>query len=797
MADNVHIFGIRHHGPGSARSLRLALEQLAPDCVLVEGPPDAADILPLAAAEGMKPPTAILVYAADRPRLAVYYPFAEFSPEWQAIQYALTKSVPLRFMDLPQTHRLAMEMPPAQEDEPADGDDDAAANPAQAACDAPGVDTAQPPQPAAPAEDFRRDPLAALANACGYNDSERWWDHMIESRQDGTDLFAAILEAMTALREQELASPAQADASSPAGVPATAPGLHEHEESLREAYMRQTLRAAQKEGFARIAVVCGAWHTPALATLGPTSKDAALLKGLPKIKVSCTWVPWTYNRLTFASGYGAGVVSPGWYEHLWRVRRSGMGSTDSSIRWLTRVARFLREKDFDVSSAHIIEAVRLAESLAAMRGRPLPGLDEFSEACRSIFCFGDSLPLGLVHQRLIVGTRMGQVPESTPTVPLQQDLERLQKRLRLPAKPLDKVYDLDLRNATDLERSQLVHRLGLLGVQWGRREEVRGKSGTFHEVWTLQWQPELTVALIEASTWGNTVQDAATAFACDRADKAAILPQLTQQLEVVLLADLPVASARLTQRLSDLSAVTSDIGHLMDAIGPLARVLRYGNVRQTDASMVAHVVDALVARICIGLGGACSQLNDEAAAEMLARVEAVHAAITLLQNASHQEIWTATLTRLADLPNLHGLLAGRFCRLLLDGGSFTADEASGRMSLALSLAADPAAEAAWIEGFLRGSGLVLLHDTSLWAVLDQWVTQLHADAFTQLLPLLRRTFAQFNPAERRQIGQRAKSDARTGAAAGSTGGDELDEARAVKVLPVLERLLGLQVQGAT
>ena len=44
---STHLFGIRHHGPGSARSLRLALEALKPDIVLIEGPPDAQEVLPL------------------------------------------------------------------------------------------------------------------------------------------------------------------------------------------------------------------------------------------------------------------------------------------------------------------------------------------------------------------------------------------------------------------------------------------------------------------------------------------------------------------------------------------------------------------------------------------------------------------------------------------------------------------------------------------------------------------------------------------------------------------------------
>src|SRR4051812_47853403 len=103
----VRIFGIRHHGPGSARSLRHALAELDPDAILIEGPPDAAAVVPLALHQKMRPPVALLVYARDEPQRAVYYPFAVFSPEWQALQFGLSRSLETRFMDLPQAHRMA------------------------------------------------------------------------------------------------------------------------------------------------------------------------------------------------------------------------------------------------------------------------------------------------------------------------------------------------------------------------------------------------------------------------------------------------------------------------------------------------------------------------------------------------------------------------------------------------------------------------------------------------------------------------------------------------------------------
>src|SRR5262245_66631624 len=94
---------------------------------------------------------------------------------------------------------------------------------------------------------------------------------------------------------------------------------------------------------------------------------------------------------------------------------------------MARVARLMREEDLDVSSAHVIEAVRLAETLAALRDRPLPGLSELNEATRSVFCFGNDLPLQLIYEKLIVGETLGAVPEETPLAPLQQDLARDRK----------------------------------------------------------------------------------------------------------------------------------------------------------------------------------------------------------------------------------------------------------------------------------------------------------------------------------------------------------------------------------
>ncbi|MBN1310504.1 MAG: hypothetical protein JXB30_03725 [Anaerolineae bacterium] len=784
---NPHVFGVRHHGPGSARSLRLALEELQPDIVLVEGPPEGEAVLPLVIHAGMKPPVALLVYQPDKPSRAAFYPFAVFSPEWQAVSYALENDILVRFMDLAQAHMMAIDDAEAErraaelEAQMAAAEEALEEMAKQAAAEeetSKQADPAAEASPETPDEEqelspdniLYSDPLTWLAKAAGFEDGEAWWERLVEQRQDSTDLFQGILEAMTVLREE---------------IEEERP-LATNYEPQREASMRKAIRTAKREGFRRIAVVCGAWHAPVLADMPNTAKqDNELLKGLPKVKVEATWAPWTYSRLTWASGYGAGITSPGWYEHLWRF------PDEAAAQWLIYAARLLRGEDFTASTAQVIDALRLADALSALRGHTSPGLPELHEAVRATLVGGSDVPMAIIERKLIVGEVMGEVPPDAPLVPLQRDLIAQQKRLRMPANDTDKEYDLDLRKPNDLARSHLLHRLSLLDIPWGRQGRAGRAKGTFHEVWRLQWQPDFAVGVIEAAMWGNTVEAAATARTIDRAQKADSLPNLTGMVNPVLLADLPEASMVVVRQLDEVAALTTDTTLLMDALPPLANTLRYGNVRQTDASMVSGVVDGLIARICIGLPGACSSLNDDAAADMFKRLLSTDGAITLLQNVVHIDSWHDTLAKLVDQDGLNGLIAGRCCRILLDTGELDTPEAARRMGLALSPATDPAQAGAWLDGFLRGSGMILLHDDNLWRVLDDWVMGLAGDVFQSLLPLLRRTFSSFPTGERYQLGERVRHGAQM--IVGAAAPEDFDVERAETAMPLVAQLLGMKL----
>ena len=856
-ATKVHYFGIRHHGPGCARSLVRAFDALQPDCVLVEGPPEAEGVLAALMSEHMQPPVALLSYCPDEPGRAVYHPFAVFSPEWQALRWALLRQVPVSFIDLPLTHQLAMAKEREEADKAAEAEAEAEAD-AQAAeaeaaeaaetaeatagagdtgkagntekagktenaenveegknaspvTDAESNESAVPANPVEPAHPAQAldpgDPLHWLAQASGHADGESWWNHTVEERGDGAELFAAIAEAMTTLR-------ADLGAEAEERCPHRA-----RRELLREAFMRQRIRDAVKQGHARIAVVCGAWHlgglqaATAVAAATAASKggkapkapkaikvikasaDAALLKGLPKIKVHTTWVPWTYRHLTRASGYGAGIAAPGWYEHLWL---SGMAfdaapgtAPPRTVGWLARVARLMRERDLDCSSAHLIEATRLADTLAALRQRPQAGLEELHEATRTVLTLGDDAALDFIADALLVGQRMGQVPPDVPTVPLQRDVEQQQKSLRLKPEATQRTLDLDLRQPNDLARSHLLHRLRLIDLPWGRVARTGSSArGTFHEIWDLQWQPEFVVRLIEASQWGQTLEVAASTASLERAHKAATLGALSQLVQEVLLADLGPAVQALTRILENRAAVSGDTLQLLQALPPLASVFRYGNVRQTDTGMVAHMLDSLTVRAAIGLPLACSGIDDASAEQLRSTLLAAHGAVALRDAPEQTQAWQRALGLVARRDTAHPLLQGLATRLLLDDGLWQAGDAAQALSLQLSSGADPLKAAAWLEGFLNRNAVVLLHDAQLWQLVNGWLCSLGEAHFTHILPLVRRTFSAFSASERSDLGQRARQNAVPAAALANT--PEWDEALAELPLGLLRTILGVK-----
>ncbi len=216
------------------------------------------------------------------------------------------------------------------------------------------------------------------------------------------------------------------------------------------------------------------------------------------------------------------------------------------------------------------------------------------------------------------------------------------------------------------------------------------------------------------------------------------------------MAQLPGAVEPALRGLARRAATDPDIGHLLDAVGPLANAMRYGDVRGTERESLQLLFDEFLERILAGVVTSFASVDDVGAALAVERLSGLQAALGVIDHPARVRRFPDVLEALAAGRG-HGLIRGRSTRLLHDSGIWTPVDVERRLSMALSAGTPAATGAAFVEGFVAGSGTVLVHDGDLLGVLDTWLGSLTGEAFDSVVALLRRTFGAFEPAERRQI----------------------------------------------
>ncbi len=710
----VFVYGVRHHGPGSARALEEALARDAPDVVAIEMPADFQPALAYLEESGLEPPVALVAYEVKAVQHALFYPLARFSPEWRAMQWALAAAVPVVPIDLPASLMVAQTQ---------------------------GHESHQ---------QVRVDPLGKLAQLAGYSDRERWWERTFELLNPGGAVFPKVQEMVATLRE---AYPEATDNAC----------------RLREMHMARSLLQLEKEGHQRVGVVCGAWHSPVLAKaeLKNTAKGYASAKrGLKGPKLDVTWIPYTYERMRTCTGYGAGVDSPIWYGLLYDDPRR------APAHYLTLIARELRSEGQAGSTAQVMDAAALAQQLAVLRELALPGLDELREAALSTLTSGSELLLERVLAAVESLRTTGRVPESLTSLPLQRDLEARLKTTRLskPYRDMEKVSkDLDLRKAAHLEASQLLYQLLLLDIPFGiKLDAARGAQGTFKESWILHWRPDFALRLLTCHTYGQTIEQAAAALLREQLDAEPTLPHLTAAVDTIIHAGLYGELADVAKRIRQRAVETVDIWIIAAALPPLLRLARYASLRVEETSSIAALTKVLLPKLAAGLKAASSDIDDDAAYERFHRLKRMQPYLALQEDEKLLDVWFAALREVIAAPQVHPLVAGFALRTLVDAELVGSNDTALLLSRNLGRGVLLPQAAAFIEGFLYSSALVLIHQREVFDLFDGWLQQLELEELRSLLPALRRVFGQFSVSERRKLAARVRDPSSAAEAAADT-----------------------------
>lgn len=716
--EHPHIFGIRHLSPAGAWHLKQFLSEKNPRLVLVEGPCDFDDTLQWFSDPAVMPPIAVLAYTKEAPVRTILYPFAEYSPEYQAILWAHEHGKECRFMDLPSEVFLAL---PEH---------------------APGGKAADD------GEEERMNVYALLDRQAGEDGHETFWERTMEHTDEtqayhkGAQIFGSELRAL----EED-------------------GGEDRPEILVREAFMRRKIQEAVEEGFApeEIVVVTGSYHVAGLldGQAGPMTDEE--LASLPRLASSHTLMPYSYYRLSTRAGYGAGNKAPAYYALLWE----GIGQDDLSYTarsYLSRIAGFQREHGNPVSSAQVIEAVQLAAALAKLRGGSgIPALRDLRDAAVTCLGGGSFSEITLAMADTEIGTAIGSLPDGVSRTSIQEDFYRKLKELKL-----EKYRDitqqelaLDLRENRnvstkaaaflDLHRSFFLHRLRVLGVSFAKQATVRQDNATWAERWSLRWTPEAEIELVEAALRGDTIAQAASFSMKERVEQAPNMGQAAQVIEDAFSCGMAQAAAYATAALQAMAVDAASVVELAAVTQSLSVILQYGDIRQLDSEPLKPILQQVFFRTCLILPGECV-CDDEAAKAMAEAIEQLNSA-ALAHDFLDAAAWNGALREVAERDDLNTKLSGFCMAIRLERGLADGETLRLEVQRRLSRGVPAQLGAGWFEGLAMKNRYALIARLSLWESLDEYLNGLDEEEFKRALIFLRRAFADFTSMEKDAIAE--------------------------------------------
>jgi hypothetical protein len=715
----LRLLPVRHHSPACAWQLRALIRRERPRHVLIEGPVEATALVRFMGMSGAQPPLAVYACLPSRdaatPGPRAFFPFAAFSPEWVALREGLRCGAQVRFIDRPAAALL----------EEADADHGI------------GDDNGMDDDASVDVDPLLRDDLAARAQrvvaAAGSDDFDHWWDRHFEAGGHAVDpetWFQRLQQWCLLLRER----PELGDCSA------------------RERAMAAQVAAAAATGESTLVVV-GGLHVEAIAVLLTTSEPLPLETG--DGRAECYLVPYSLPRLDSANTRAAGLPDTGYYQQWWDAAEAGAARPERSAAEAAavRVANGLRERGEIAGVPDAIEAVLMAERLAALRDVPL-GRAEVLDALGGVLPGEDASPEAGDARRaqlrgLLATAAVGRLPKQYPRAPLVEDFRRRATALGLPLLPGSTDRALDLyRSAKHRQISRLLHQLAALDAPYAAlRAGPDFVTGTdlarVREQWRLAWHPEVDARLTECQHLGAHVADAALASLLQRARRH------PDEAATCLLEGLRMGLHARIEPLLDAA------GHWVDREGALPVLMR-GLAQLAAAERAREVLSTaglpglpdLLARAyarALALLPWLGRMDADAALE-------TNAALATL-NTLASESWADlpalldALQRIVDAP-LPALLRGRIAAILCVRGRLSREDSASRLRAALDAGLlEPQVPCDYLLGFLPLARHVLLGDATLIDAFDTALSRWDEDLFLQVLPGLRLAFTALKPRE--------------------------------------------------
>ncbi len=706
-----HIFGIRHLSPGGAYHLLRFLNEVQPKAVLIEGLSDANTQISHFTSRDTQPPIAILAYTEELPVKTILYPFAGYSPEYQALVWAAKNRAHAEFIDLPSDVFIPLHYQ---------------------------MESATP-------KTGRASVYEQWAKLAGEDDHETYWEYNFEHNLNKDAYRLAAYEFGSSLRQLMMDHP-----------------LEYAKNIVREAYMRSRIRKAVESGYSpdEIVVVTGAYHASALSSEMEPMSDGEFNK-LPRVKTRLTLMPYSYYRLSSKSGYGAGNNAPAYYGLMWEAYLN-KGLDNLPAEYMARIVSYLREKGTHRSSAEVIEGVRLANTLAALHGASAPSNRDLRDAAVVCLGYGELSTVAEAIANTDIGTAIGSLPEGVSRTSIQDDFYRELKRLKL-----DKYrslvamdLELDLRENRrvqsveaaflDLSRSFFLHRLKVLNISFQQQKPRTQQSATWSEAWILRWTPEAEIELVESTLRGETIELAAAYAFKERLDNSQSIQEAARVIREACECRMTESMEQAREALQRLAVDSGSFVEIAEAAFNLSLVIGYGDIRKFDTTHLVPLLQQLFLRGTLLMPDAAKCDNNAARAGVEA-IDRMNSIALEHFEIIDEELWIQKLMELSDADDRNPLMSGYACSILLERNKLDGSKLAQEVSRRLSPGIEADLGAGWFEGLSMRNRYALLARINLWEQLDEYVKALDAEQFKRALVFLRRAFGDFSPAEKRSI----------------------------------------------
>ena len=702
-------FGIRHFSPAGAYFLRQFLDEVKPSLVLIEGPADFDFLIEDIVSKKLVPPFAIMAYTKEAPIDTILYPFAEYSPEYQAILWARENNTECHFFDLESDIILGLEK---RDDETKDEEIISETNPKKS------IET----------------------------DMEGFWERTLEQSED-----MQAYRAGSALFGESIRKDTNADDKSFI------------RDTVRESFMKRKIKEYIEKGFdtEKIVAITGAFHTSAIESLEGAMSDKEY-KALVRRESNVTLMPYSYYRLSKRTGYGAGNAAPAYYELLWQGFLNG-DITYHERKYLSSLAKYMREHGGIVSSAQVIEATRLARELAIIRGGSVPTLEDLKDA--SITCMGGGSfgEMAMGFAETDIGKKIGSVPQDAMQTSIQSDFNsklkqlKLEKYKELVATPLQ----LDLRENLrvksvesaflDLNRSFFLYRLVVLGIDFAKIKRSSQDNATWAENWILQWTPEAEIQIVESVLKGDTIVDAVVFVLGEKLSEATKISEIAEVIEDAFNCGLPKIVEGAKRSLDEMANGTIAMCDIADTVSKLSNMISFGDIRKLDREPLVPIVKRLCIRASLMLVGE-SACDDIAAATLADDIQKIHS-VFMMQDFLDESFWFDKLIELSNRDDLNTKISGLATAILLDAGKI--DELTLRMEVSRRLSMGMPAElgANWFAGLSMRNHYALIGRLTLWESLSEYLDTLDEEEFRRSVVFLRRAFVEYSAKEKDMIAE--------------------------------------------